>query len=179
MEVHYTYNRFMIKLSVRGISSDWCEGVWRGGVDDYGQLPVRRESQGLANPCRHCLGLIEPGTTKLVLAYRPFEQKQAYAETGPIFLHSQPCSRYRASVLPSWFQFLCPAIVRGYGADHWIRYETNQVVAGSEISKTALDILSDSSVAYVHVRSKFNCFQCRIDREQGDAKTNPVPPEEA
>ena len=25
-------------------------------------------------------------------------------------------------------------------------------------------ILADPTVAYVHVRSKFNCFQCRVDR---------------
>ncbi|MCB1573092.1 MAG: DUF1203 domain-containing protein, partial [Xanthomonadales bacterium] len=66
--------------------------------------------------------------------------------------------------LPDWFAFLDPALVRGYGADDWIRYDSARVVRGAEITAACEAILSDPSVAYVHVRSKFNCFQCRVDR---------------
>jgi hypothetical protein len=37
-------------------------------------------------------------------------------------------------------------------------------VRGPEITAACRTILADPTVAYVHVRSKFNCFQCRIDR---------------
>ncbi len=57
-----------------------------------------------------------------------------------------------------------PAIVRGYGEDHWIRYDTGRVVRGTGIADACEAILQDTDVAYVHVRSKFNCFQCRVDR---------------
>jgi len=56
------------------------------------------------------------------------------------------------------------ALVRGYGADDWIRYETGHVVAGPEIAKACRSILADETIAYVHVRSKYNCLQCRADR---------------
>jgi hypothetical protein len=132
---------------------------------------VRRVAEGWANPCRHCLGLIADGDGKLILAYRPFAALQPYAETGPIFLHEGPCERYDGATLPPWFDHLDPAIVRGYGADHWIRYDTGHVVRGPEITATCQAILRDPTIAYVHVRSKYNCFQCRVDRGEGAAET--------
>jgi hypothetical protein len=57
------------------------------------------------------------------------------------------------------------AIVRGYDGDDWIRYDTGDVVRGPDIADACRTILADPTVAYVHVRSKFNCFQCRADRD--------------
>jgi hypothetical protein len=140
------------------------ERIRNGEPDANGQPAIVRVAEGPANPCRHCLELIAAGDAKLVLAYRPFETLQPYAESGPIFLHRRRCERYDSEALPGWFPFLDPAIVRGYGEDHWIRYDTGAVVAGPEIESTCRAILGDTSVAYVHVRSKYNCFQCRVDR---------------
>ncbi len=153
-----------MQLRVRGITSSEVSALRVGGLDAYGQPAQVHVAQGLANPCRHCLGLIAEGDTKLVLAYRPFDALQPYAETGPIFLHKDPCDRYDGEAVPAWFDFLDPAIVRGYGADHWIRYDTGHVVPGPAITATCQTILTDPSIAYVHIRSKYNCFQCRVDR---------------
>lgn len=151
-------------LRISGISSDECTGFWSGGADSNGLPALLRIAEGPANPCRHCLRLIPSGQKKLVLAYRPFPGLQPYAETGPIFLHAELCEQYHANGVPDWFVFLDPAIVRGYGRDHWIRYETGSVVRGTEIEAACERILADPEIAYVHVRSKFNCFQCRVDR---------------
>jgi hypothetical protein len=110
------------------------------------------------------LGLIAEGDQKLVLAYRPFGRLQPYAEVGPIFLHAEACERYESDQLPAWFTYLQPAIIRGYGQDDWIRYETGNVVPGGELAGMCEEILSNPEVAYVHIRSKYNCFQCRVDR---------------
>jgi hypothetical protein len=59
----------------------------------------------VANPCRHCPGLIREGEEKLVLSYRPFQSIQPYAESGPIFLHEAACERYERETLPAWFDF--------------------------------------------------------------------------
>jgi len=99
-----------------------------------------------------------------VLAYRPFDDLQPYAETGPIFLHKRSCARYESDALPAWFDFMEAALIRGYGADDWIRYDTGDVVPGPQLTAACLKILGDDTVAYVHIRSKFNCFQCRVDR---------------
>jgi len=153
-----------MKLAVRGIETGYVERIRAGGSDAHGQPAVVREALGPANPCRHCLTLIAEGDSKLVLAYRPFDRLQPYAEVGPIFLHGEPCARYESGSLPTWFAFLQPAIVRGYGQDDWIRYETGSVIPGGELVVACEDILSDPESAYVHIRSKFNCFQCRVDR---------------
>ena len=151
-------------LVVRGIDTDWVEAIRLGGRDVNGQPAVKTVAQGAANPCRHCLGLIAEGDEKLVLAHRPFGRLQPYAEVGPVFLHASACRRYEGDRLPDWFAHLQPALVRGYGHDDWIRYETGQVVAGAELPGVCERIFENPDVAYVHIRSKFNCFQCRVDR---------------
>lgn len=153
-----------MKLKIQGIPTDEVERIRLGGDDANGQPAIVCAAEGLANPCRHCIGLIAEGDMKLVLAYRPFHRLQPYAETGPIFLHKEECERYDADVLPAWFDFLEPAIVRGYGDDDWIRYDTGDVVSGRELTARCEAILDDPTIAYVHVRSKYNCFQCRVDR---------------
>ena len=151
-------------LVVRGIETEYVDALRRGGMDANGQAAVTTIARGAANPCRHCLGLIVEGDQKLVLAHRPFDRVQPYAEVGPIFLHATQCDRYESRGLPAWFAYLQPAIIRGYGNDDWIRYETGSVVPGAELAAVCEQILSNPEVAYVHIRSKYNCFQCRVDR---------------
>lgn len=149
---------------VRGIETGYVKAIRHGGGDANGQSAVRAVARGASNPCRHCLCLIAEGDQKLVLAYRPFDRLQPYAELGPIFLHADVCERYERDGLPAWFAYLQPAIIRGYGQDDWIRYETGNVMPGSELAGMCEEILSNREVAYVHIRSKYNCFQCRVDR---------------
>ncbi len=156
----------MSKLRVRGIASDFVNLIRRDGPDAHGQPALRTRAQGLGNPCRHCLQLIAEGDEMRVLAHRPFDRAQPYAEVGPIFLHQQDCPAYDSEQLPAWFAFLQPALVRGYGMDDWIRYDTAQVLDGSQLAGACQQILADPAVAYVHVRSKFNCFQCRVERAE-------------
>ena len=153
-----------MKLAVRGIPSEEVDRIRAGGTDANGQPALGRIAESVANPCRHCLGLIAEGDDKLVLAYRPFRTLHPYAESGPIFLHRRACERYDGDALPGWFQYMDPAIIRGYGHDDWIRYDTGDVVPGAELTVACRRILADDTIAYVHLRSKYNCFQCRVDR---------------
>ena len=154
----------MMKFVVRGLPTDQVDAIRQGRGDANDQPALKRRAEGAANPCRHCLQLIAEGDDKLVLSWRPFDSIQPYAESGPIFLHATACTRYESDRLPGWFGFLQPALVRGYGEDDWIRYETGDVVAGSDLGAACQTILADPAVSYVHIRSKFNCFQCRVDR---------------
>jgi Protein of unknown function (DUF1203) len=151
-------------LAVQGIDSAYADAIRAGATDANGQIAIARIATGSANPCRHCLGLIDEGEPMLVFAYRPFGRLQPYAEVGPVFLHKEACTRYEGDRLPAWFAYLQPAIIRGYGHDDWIRYETASVVPGNELAAVSEEILSGPEVAYVHIRSKYNCFQCRVDR---------------
>lgn len=153
-----------MELKVSGLDSESVRRLRAGGPDAHGQPALRRTAAGMGNPCRHCLGLIAPGDEKLVLAWRPFDADQPYAETGPIFLHAQDCPRYEGDRLPGWFQHLQPALVRGYDARDWIVYDSAEVLPGAALEAACRRILARADVSYVHVRSKFNCFQCRVDR---------------
>ena len=56
------------------------------------------------------------------------------------------------------------AVIRGYDQRDWIRYDTGDVVSGADLAASCRAILEDESVVYVNVRSKFNCFQWRVER---------------
>jgi hypothetical protein len=135
-----------------------------GGPDANGQVPERVVAEGMGNPCRHCLKMVPEGTGMLVLAHRPFPAPQPYAEVGPIFLCAEDCAAGGGEALPE--MLASPDyIVRGYGADNRIVYGTGGVVPTGAIAARAGELLADTRVAYVHVRSaRNNCFQVRIER---------------
>ncbi|MBW9113115.1 DUF1203 domain-containing protein [Rhizobium cauense] len=142
-----------------------ARNLWNGGTDAYGFLPETMVSDGPGHPCRHCLKNIDAGEALLVFAYRPFPELQPYAETGPVFLHKEPCERYAAEeVLPP--VLTSPDfIVRGYNAENRIVYGTGAVTLTPDIRSYATQLLERPEIAYVHVRSaRNNCYQCRIDR---------------
>ena len=91
-----------MRLRVRGIPTEQLDHFRRGGAEANGQPALVRVAEGVANPCRHCLGLIAERDRK--------------------------------------------------------------VVAGHELTEVCREILSDATVAYVHIRSTYNCFQCRVGR---------------
>lgn len=156
--------RSIVTLKVSGIATHEVTQIRSGAPDANGQQAVLQKADGGRNPCRHCLQLIEAGSLMLVLAYRPFARLQPYAESGPIFLHQQSCERYQQPHFPAWFNYIEPALVRGYDSNDWICYETGAVIAGRDLAACCAEILANPKVSYVHVRSKFNCFQCRVDR---------------
>ena len=98
---------------------------------------------------------------------RPFPTLQPYAETGPIFLHAEPCARAAdASAIPPMLARRKAHLIKGYDGDDRIVYSTGQVVASGELEAEAVKIFERPEVAYVHVRSAVNnCFTCRIDRD--------------
>ena len=150
----------------RGMKTGEAERLRAGGADANGRAPERAVSDGDGNPCRHCLGMIGAGEPMLVLAHRPFEAVQPYAEVGPVFLHANPCEPYEGGAMPPCLD--SPAyLARGYGADERIAYGTGQVAALADLPARAAALLADERVAFVHVRSASNnCWQARIDPDQ-------------
>lgn len=147
------------------MATDEVRALQAGAPDAYGAVPEKKVSDGVGVPCRHCLKNVEAGKNYLVLAYRPFPAPQPYAETGPIFLHAEPCERApESAILPDLFAKTKDYIVRGYGKDDRIVYGTGAVTPTAEIPAYAADLLRRDDVAYVHMRSaRNNCYQCRIE----------------
>ncbi|MBK7952024.1 MAG: DUF1203 domain-containing protein [Deltaproteobacteria bacterium] len=87
----------------------------------------------------------------------------ALREVGPIFLHPPDLPRLRSR--------RAAGTVRLHGAGHRPGLRRRRLDpldrlgrVGARVASASRAILADPKVAYVHVRSKFNCFQCRIER---------------
>lgn len=148
------------------LTTEEARGYQAGEPDANGLAPEKQTSDGGGNPCRHCLTEIPEGEQMLVLAFSPFPQRQPYAECGPIFLCARQCDRHPVSmVLPEMFRGWKQALIRGYTAQHRIRYGTGQVLNMQHVVPAADQIFSDPDVEYIHLRSaSYNCYQCRIER---------------
>lgn len=155
-----------MRLSYQALSTDWVNRLRAGGPDDYGKPAERTLSDGGGNPCRHCLRDIGEGEPMLIAAHRPFAGLQPYAETGPIFLCANPCERHEGTdALPQLFQSREHMLVRGYRANDRIFYGSGAVVASGHVDHAVRELLENSDIAYVHLRSASNnCYQCRVER---------------
>ncbi len=156
----------MPKILFSAMPADQARAYWTGAADAYGHLPEMHVSAGDGVPCRHCLQNVAEGERYLILAYRPFPRPQPYAETGPIFLHAEPCERYpETDCVPPMILSREPRLLKGYGKNDRIVYGTGQIAASAEVVDAAARILARDDIRYVHVRSALNnCFTCRVDR---------------
>src|SRR3954468_20611361 len=48
-------------------------------------------------PCRHCLKWAELGERVVLFPFASVPAGHPYSESGPIFVHVDPCQRYRAT----------------------------------------------------------------------------------
>jgi hypothetical protein len=137
----------------------------RGSPDAYGKAAERTVSDDGGNPCRHCLDFVPKGNEMLVLAYRPFDDLQPYAETGPIFLCGDDCAAWSGEGVPLVFSGGNSFLLKGYTDDQRINYGTGKIVAQAELMTYAQSLLDRDDIAFVDVRSATNnCFQARIVR---------------
>ncbi len=158
----------MPNVKIAGMPTEEARKFQRGGTDANGQVPEKTKSNGNGNPCRHCLEFIAEGDEMLIVSYRPFNSLQPYAEQGPVFLHARECDAYsgEGDALPKALSNKTECIVRGYGADERIVYGTGKVTPLGEITSRADELLADTEIEFVHVRSASNnCWQARIDRD--------------
>ncbi len=157
----------MTQVRFFSMPSKEAEAFWAGGLDANGQEPEVHVSNGVGVPCRHCQQEVAEGDSYLILAYRPFPEAQPYAETGPIFLHAEPCARYEENGrTPEIYLKYESYLLKGYGADDRIVYGTGQHVPPIDMRDAAAIIFKRDDVRYVHVRSSLNnCYACRIDRD--------------
>lgn len=139
--------------------------VRAGGPDAYGTPAERAMSNGHGVPCRSCLCDVPAGQEYLILAARPFDALQPYAETGPIFLCAQNCTPWAGDQVPPILGTAADYLLKGYSVAQRIIYGTGRVVPAGELASYAELLFQRAEVAYVDVRSaRNNCFQTRITR---------------
>lgn len=154
------------ELRYIAMSSDLAEAYRAGAPDAHGNPAEQMVSDGSGYPCRHCLRDIEKGKVMLLFAWRPFATAHAYAETGPVFLCGEACSRHEeTSGLPQVISIRPRFMICGYDNKERIVEGSGQMIDKTQLEKSVRDLMEDNTIASVHVRSGTNtCYTCRIER---------------
>ena len=148
-----------------GIPTVTAHALRLGMPDANGQVPEFLHNPHEDAPCRHCLHTIEKGAGMLICAHRPFETRNPYAETGPVFLCARHCAPYRGTGLPPVFTTSPDYLLKGYDVAERPVAGTGAVTLSSEIEAYCETLLAREEVAFVDIRSARNaCWQGRVTR---------------
>ena len=113
-------------------------------------------------PCRHCLRWAHPGEPMVLFPFAAIGPGRPYSESGPIFVHAEPCERYAtAHEFPP--EFRKNRVLRAYNSQHdMIAAE----VANEEGPEAVIErFLQRPETAFVHVRSaSHGCYTMEVER---------------
>jgi hypothetical protein len=151
-----------LNFRVVPLNTEVAEGARRAaesGAPDHAIITAD-SPQGF--PCRHCLRWAQPGERVILFPFAAIPPGRPYSETGPIFVHVEPCERYPATrEFPA--DFRQSRIFRAYNsAQDMIDTE---VVNGSEPEAVIEKLLENPETAFVDARSVTRgCYTFRIER---------------
>ena len=113
-------------------------------------------------PCRHCLRWANPGERVILFTYASVPPGHPYSETGPIFVHAEPCERYDAiHEYPT--DFRNGRVLRAYDADY--NMIDAVVVNGSEPEAAIEKLFENRETNFVQARSVTRgCYTFKIER---------------
>jgi hypothetical protein len=138
--------------------------------DDAGARPRLLVDEEGGSPLRCCLRRIHPGERVALVSYAPLRRwaretgadPGPYEETGPVFIHPEPCPGpagigYPESMAGS------PRVFRSYSADGRILggrlFGVGEDSDAPAASAVLAGIFGDPAVALVHIRAvEFGCF---------------------
>lgn len=134
----------------------------RSRVDAFGNALVERRDAD-RHQCRSCLRLTEPFEPYLALLHRPFERRQPFAESGPVYLHARACEPYAQSAeWPAEFPRE-QVVLRAYGPDDEIA--DARFVGRRPVEQVVAELLAEPHTAYLHARnSSYGCYMFRVER---------------
>lgn len=148
-----------LDLRVAAIDSIHLDRLWTNGRDERGNRLQPFSAEGW-EPVRCCLTMPRGGELIALIAYTPFDSTSPWAETGPVYVHAEPCSGYSTTEkLPSVMR-TGPKVLRSYRADGSLDYDQIVVVPdGVDIERSLLQLLAAPDVTCVHVRAHASqCF---------------------
>lgn len=128
------------------------------GAPDHQCSTVEAEQTA---PCRHCLTWAKPGEGVVLFPFQSIPATRPYGESGPVFVHAEPCARYAASnEFPT--ELRSGRVLRAYNEAEEI--VAAEVVEGA-VEETALRLLEDPAVKFLHVRSaSHGCYTFKVER---------------
>ena len=113
-------------------------------------------------PCRHCLRWAQQGERLILFPFAAIAPGRPYSESGPIFVHAEPCERYAAThEFPPAFRE--GRVLRAYNSQ---RDMIAAEVANGEGPEAVIErFLQKSETAFVHVRSASRgCYTMEVER---------------
>jgi len=133
--------------------------VAESGAADHAVIKV---DSPIGYPCRHCLRWAQSGERVILFPYASIPAGHPYSETGPIFVHAEPCKRYNATCeYPA--DFRNGRVLRAYDANY--NMIDAEVVNGREPEEVIEKLFQISKIAFVDARSvSRGCFTFRIQR---------------
>jgi hypothetical protein len=139
--------------------ADAARRMAAAGAQDH---VVVTADQPQAFPCRHCLRWAEQGERVVLFPYAAIPPGYPYSETGPIFVHAEPCERYEAiNEYPS--EFRNGRVFRAYNRD-------NRIIGAKVVTRTPPEAVIESlfdnpEITFVHARSvTHGCYTFAIER---------------
>jgi Protein of unknown function (DUF1203) len=130
-----------------------------GGAPDH-VMVVASSPNGF--PCRHCLRYAQAGDRMILFPYAAIPAGHPYSESGPIFVHVEPCERYGdTDQFPA--DFRAGRIMRAYNSNYDMI--DAEVVNGSAPEAIIEKLLQKPETAFVDARSvTHGCYTFRIQR---------------
>jgi hypothetical protein len=113
-------------------------------------------------PCRHCLRWARPGERMILFPFVAIAPGRPYSESGPIFVHAEPCARYVTThEFPS--EFRKGRVLRAYNSHHAMI--AAEVANGGGPEAVIERFLEEPETAFVHVRSaSHGCYTMEVER---------------
>lgn len=134
----------------------------RAAADSAPDHAVLTADSPRSYPCRHCLRWAEPGERMILFPFAAIPAGRPYSESGPIFVHADPCERYRGTEeFPA--EFREGRVIRAYNAQHDMI--AAEVVDGTGPEAVIERFLQKPDTAFLHVRSASRgCYTMEIER---------------
>jgi hypothetical protein len=151
-------------FTVSAIDPKRLEHIRAHDADERGEPLKHFPAEGW-EPLRCCLRFPNAGEQIALLSFSPFPYLGPWAESGPIYIHSERCCGYtQPDKLPSDFR-TGPRILRTYRADGTLDYENITLVPeGEDLEKPIRQLLEKPAVSTIHVRAVLSqCYTYRID----------------
>ncbi|MBA2585616.1 MAG: DUF1203 domain-containing protein [Chthoniobacterales bacterium] len=113
-------------------------------------------------PCRHCLRWAKTGEHMILFPFASIPPGRPYAESGPIFVHAEPCERYAADdTYP--IEFRKGRVFRAYDSQQ--NMIDAELVSGREPEEIIVRLLGNPETAFLQARSADRgCFTFGIER---------------
>jgi hypothetical protein len=158
----------MRKFKIVPLSKAFAEKIKASMTDDFGHAVIEKIATG-AGPCRLSLKPFVKGVDKrLLLTHSPFENDNAFNQSGPIFINSadvEPYAdiyRFPPEIKANKNSF--PLTLIGYDKNqHMV---LSKLVGDADVDELIVTIFDKrNDVEYLHARNaEACCFICKIER---------------